>query len=72
MLEATVLGLASVLAANVRAASVATKRLTPRPQNLPLGRFLDEYVPVPSAAAGRPETRDNLARYRAGRWGKSS
>jgi hypothetical protein len=44
VLEATVLGLASVLAANVRAASVATKRLTPRSQNLPLGRFLDEYV----------------------------
>src|SRR6185295_19399849 len=43
-LEATALDLARKLAANVRAANVATKRLVLRSYDLPLDRFLREYV----------------------------
>jgi len=68
-LEATATGLARALAANVRAATVATKRLTLRSYDLPLGRFLREYVRAQRACWADAETRSTLARYRAGRWG---
>lgn len=69
-LEAETRDLASRLAANVRAASVATKRLTLRSYDLPLGRFLAEYVRSQRACWDDAETKENLARYRAGRWKK--
>jgi enoyl-CoA hydratase len=69
-LDATALDLATKLTANVRAASVATKRLTLRSYDLPLGRFLAEYVRQQHACWNDRETRKTLARYRAGRWGK--
>jgi len=70
-LEATTLELAVKLAANVRRASVATKRLALRAYDLPLGRFLGEYVRSQRACWDDAETRENLARYRAGRWGET-
>jgi len=69
-LAATALDLATTLAANVRAASVATKRLTLRSYDLPLDRFLKEYVRAQHACWKDPETRANLDRYRKGRWSK--
>ncbi len=69
-LGATVNALATRLAANVRTASAATKRLTLRSYDLPLRRFLDEYVRAQRASWNDPETQANLARYRAGRWQK--
>jgi len=67
-LEATAYELATRLAANVRAANVATKRLTLRAHGLPLRRFLEAYVRAQRACWRDPETKANLARYRAGRW----
>jgi enoyl-CoA hydratase/carnithine racemase len=67
-LEAATRGVASRLSTNVRAASVATKRLTLRSYDLPLGRFLAEYVRSQRACWDDAETKENLARYRAGRW----
>jgi enoyl-CoA hydratase/carnithine racemase len=69
-LEAAAHALATILAANVRAASVATKRLTLRSYDLPLDRFLEEYVRAQRECWNDPETARNLARYRAGRWRK--
>jgi enoyl-CoA hydratase/carnithine racemase len=62
--------LATRLAANVRAASVATKRLTLRAYDVPRERFLGEYVRAQRACWKDRETVATLARYRAGRWGK--
>jgi enoyl-CoA hydratase/carnithine racemase len=67
-LDAVTERMAQTLAANVRAASVATKRLTLRAHDLPLGRFLGEYVRAQKKCWSDPETRTNLQRYRAGRW----
>src|SRR5881397_2614980 len=58
------------LAANVRAASVATKRLALRSYDVSLGRFLEEYVRAQRGCWNDRETRETLERYRAGRWGK--
>jgi len=69
-LEATALDLATKLAANVRAASVATKRLILRSHDLSLRRFLGEYVRSQRGCWNDRETRETLARYRTGRWGK--
>ena len=69
-LEATAFELAGTLAANVRAATVATKRLTLRSYDLPLGPFLRAYVRSQRACWNDRETKQTLARYRAGRWGK--
>ena len=69
-LEATALDVAHRLAANVRAASVATKRLTLRAYELGPARFLAEYVRAQRACWKDVETLANLARYRSGRWGK--
>jgi enoyl-CoA hydratase/carnithine racemase len=68
-LEETALDLAKKLAANVRAASVATKRLSLRSCDLSLDRFLKEYVRAQRGCRNGPETKESLARYRAGRWG---
>jgi enoyl-CoA hydratase/carnithine racemase len=68
-LDATVADLATKLAANVRAASVETKRLTLRAYDMPLERFLTAYVKAQRRCWRDPETKANLARYRAGRWG---
>jgi len=70
-LEATTLELAVKLAGNVRTANVATKRLVLRSYDLPLRRFLGEYVRSQRACWDDPETRATLARYRAGRWGRA-
>jgi enoyl-CoA hydratase/carnithine racemase len=67
-LEAAARETAARLAANVRSASVATKRLTLRAPHLPFRRFLDEYVRAQRACWSDPETQAQLARYRAGRW----
>src|SRR5437667_112789 len=64
------LELAQQLAANVRAASVATKRLALRSYDVSLGRFLEEYVRAQRSCWNDRETRETLERYRAGRWGK--
>src|SRR5438552_1475058 len=69
-LDATALELAQQLAANVRAASVATKRLALRSYDVSLGRFLEEYVRAQRGCWNDRETRETLERYRAGRWGK--
>src|SRR6266581_846982 len=69
-LEATALDLATKLAANVRAASVATKRLILRSHDLSLRRFLGEYVRSQRGCWNDRETRGTLARYRTGRWGR--
>ena len=69
-LEAASLELARALAANVRAASVATKELTLRSYDLPLGSFLAAYTRAQNRCWKDPETAANLRRYRAGRWGK--
>lgn len=69
-LEAAALGLAATLAANVRAASVATKELTLRSYDLSLDRFLTAYTRAQRRCWKDPETKANLQRYRAGRWGK--
>ena len=61
------LDLAKKLAANVRTASVATKRLAVRSYDLPLGRFLSEYVRDQRACWNDPETKTRLAAYRTGR-----
>jgi enoyl-CoA hydratase/carnithine racemase len=70
-LDSAATELARTLAANVRAATVATKRLTQRSYDLPLGRFLREYVRDQRACWADAETRSRLARYRAGRWGNA-
>jgi len=70
-LEVTVRELATKLAANVRAASVATKRLTLRSGDLSLDRMLEEYVRAQRGCWNDRETRANLARYRVGRWAKA-
>jgi enoyl-CoA hydratase len=49
---------------------VATKRLTVRSTEPSLRRFLGDYVRSQRACWKDPETRENLARYRAGRWGR--
>jgi enoyl-CoA hydratase/carnithine racemase len=67
-LEAETQELATRLAANVRAASVATKRLTLRSADPSLRRFLADYVRSQRACWTDEETRATLARYRAGRW----
>jgi enoyl-CoA hydratase/carnithine racemase len=67
-LEATARNVAHRLAANVRAASMATKRLTLRAYDLSLKSFLGEYVRAQRDCWKDPETVANLARYRAGRW----
>ena len=67
-LEAIALAVATTLAANVRAASVATKRLALRAYDLPLDRFLKEYVRAQRVCWNDAETRANLERYRRGRW----
>lgn len=67
-LDTTALELATALAANVRSASVATKRLTLRAFDLPIDRFLAAYVRAQRACWKDPETTANLGRYRAGRW----
>jgi enoyl-CoA hydratase/carnithine racemase len=69
-LDATALELAHTLAANVRAASVATKRLAARSYDLPLGRFLSAYVRAQRTCWNDRETKTKLAAYRAGRWAK--
>jgi enoyl-CoA hydratase/carnithine racemase len=69
-LERTTLDLGKKLAANVRAASMATKRLTLRSYDLSLGRFLKEYVRAQRSCWNDRETKKTLARYRAGRWGR--
>jgi len=69
-LRTTALGLAKKLAGNVRAASIATKRLALGSFDVPLGRFLEEYVRAQRRCWNDRETRANLARYRAGRWGR--
>jgi enoyl-CoA hydratase/carnithine racemase len=61
-LESTANDLARALSANVRAATVATKRLTLRSHHLPLGRFLREYVRHQRACWTDPETKSTLAR----------
>ena len=68
-LEAKTRELAHQLAANVRAATVATKRLTLRAYDLPAKRFLEEYVRAQRDCWKDAETLANLARYRTGRWG---
>ena len=60
--------LAMQLAANVRAASVATKRLTLRSTDPSFRRFLAEFVRSQRACWKDAETRATLAKYRAGRW----
>jgi enoyl-CoA hydratase/carnithine racemase len=69
-LEQMALALAAKLAANVRAASAATKRLTLRSYDLPLDRFLALYVRSQRACWKDAETQQTLAAYRAGRWGE--
>jgi enoyl-CoA hydratase/carnithine racemase len=69
-LEEAALELARKLAGNVRAATVATKRLVLGSYDLPLGRFLAAYVRAQRRCWNDRETKENLARYRAGRWGK--
>jgi enoyl-CoA hydratase len=69
-LDATALDFARRLGANVRAASVATKRLTRRGWQVSLPAFLKEYVRAQRACWNDRETQQTLARYRAGRWGK--
>lgn len=69
-LAETALELATRLAANVRAVSVATKRPTLRSYDLPLERFLKLDVQCQRACWNDAETQATLARYRAGRWGE--
>jgi enoyl-CoA hydratase/carnithine racemase len=69
-LDPTAYDLARRLAANVRAASIATKRLTLRAYDLERDRFLTEYVRAQRICWKDAETRAVLARYRSGRWGK--
>jgi enoyl-CoA hydratase len=69
-LDAAAIELATALAANVRAASVATKELTLRSYDLSLDRFLAAYTRAQRRCWNDPETKANLGRYRAGRWGK--
>lgn len=69
-LSARALELARKLAGNVRAASIATKRLALGSYDVPLDRFLEEYVRAQRRCWNDRETKANLARYRAGRWGK--
>src|SRR4051812_7465440 len=69
-LDETVRAFAATLAANMRTASVATKRLTLRSYDLPLERFLREYVRAQRACWTDPETRANLDRYRTRGWRK--
>ncbi len=68
-LKATALELARKLAGNVRAASIATKRLALASYDVSLDRFLEEYVRAQRRCWNDRETKANLARYRAGRWG---
>ncbi len=67
-LQEAALAVATTLAANVRTAVVETKRLTLRAYDLPLERFLAAYVRAQRRCWSDPETKANLARYRAGRW----
>jgi enoyl-CoA hydratase/carnithine racemase len=69
-LESATRELATRLAANVRAASVATKRLTLRSGEPSFGRFLADYVRSQRRCWRDAETRATLARYRVGRWGR--
>jgi enoyl-CoA hydratase/carnithine racemase len=69
-LETATQELAARLAANVRAAAVATKRLTLRSTDPSLRRFLADYVGSQRRCWQDAETRATLARYRAGRWGR--
>src|SRR5262245_7834195 len=69
-LEGVARDLALQLAANVRAASAATKRLTLRSGEPSLRRFLAEYVRSQRDCWKDGETRETLARYRAGRWSR--
>ena len=67
-LDAAAREVAMQLAANVRAASVATKRLTLRSGEPSFRRFLTDFVKSQRRCWADPETRATLARYRAGRW----
>ncbi len=67
-LDSRTLELARKLAANVRAASIATKRLTLRSYDLTLDRLTEEYVRMQRRCWKDRETRETLARYGAGRW----
>jgi enoyl-CoA hydratase len=67
-LEAAAREVALRLAANVRAASVATKRLALRSGEPSFRRFLADYVTSQRRCWADPETHATLARYRAGRW----
>ena len=67
-LKATALEVARTLAGNVRAASVATKRLTLESYDVACDRFLERYVRAQRRCWNDRETKANLARYRAGRW----
>jgi len=67
-LERTAVEIATTLAANVRAATVATKRLALASYDLPLRRFLDQYVQAQRRCWNDPETQTTLSRYRTGRW----
>jgi enoyl-CoA hydratase/carnithine racemase len=71
-LDPSAYDLARRLAANVRAASAATKRLTLRAYDAPLKTFLGEYVRAQRDCWSDPETVANLARYRGGRWSGQS
>ena len=69
-LESMTRNLATRLAANVRAASVATKRLTLRSGESSFRRALADYVRSQRDCWRDAETRQTLARYRAGRWSR--
>src|SRR6185369_3696614 len=64
-LEPVTRDLATRLAANVRAASVATKRLALRSGEPSFRRFLADYVTSQRRCWADPETHATLARYRA-------
>jgi enoyl-CoA hydratase/carnithine racemase len=68
LLDGAARELALQLAANVRAASAATKRLTLRSGEPSLQRFLADYVKSQRDCWKDAETRATLARYRTGRW----
>ena len=69
-LDAAARDLALQLAANVRAASIATKRLTLRSGESSFRRFMADFVRSQRDCWKDAETRQTLARYRAGRWSR--
>jgi enoyl-CoA hydratase/carnithine racemase len=70
-LDAAVAGMAERLAAAPREAVRATKQLTRAAYDHPLERFLDLYAEAQARCRADVETRENLARYQRGRWGRS-